>query len=201
MKKKLLAGFATGLLTLGMVGSASATLVVTIERLSDTSARMTGTGTISGLSSSNSHLLYFDDLFTSTLTGYVNEGVFSSSNLTIGSSLIDFSYTVSTGFNWPSVSSGIYSGTSNGGNFTNGDLMSSGYVDWSLAGVSTSPAFAAGGATGDIYWGTDTANNITGSWTMIDNTPPTPTPEPATMLLFGTGLVGLVGSRLRRKKK
>lgn len=28
-----------------------------------------------------------------------------------------------------------------------------------------------------------------------------PVPEPATMLIFGTGLVGLIGSRLRKKKK
>ena len=29
---------------------------------------------------------------------------------------------------------------------------------------------------------------------------PTPTPEPATMFLFGTGIAGLAGSRLRRKR-
>ena len=35
----------------------------------------------------------------------------------------------------------------------------------------------------------------------IKGDPAAPVPEPATMLLFGTGLIGLVGSRLRKKRK
>jgi len=43
------------------------------------------------------------------------------------------------------------------------------------------------------YWVVD---NMSGDASGVNN----PVPEPATMLLFGTGLAGLFGARLRRKK-
>lgn len=42
-------------------------------------------------------------------------------------------------------------------------------------------------------------HGITGSWEVVHET--APVPEPTTMLLFGTGIAGLIGTRIRRGKK
>jgi len=43
--------------------------------------------------------------------------------------------------------------------------------------------------------------NYTDTWNMNVAPGSEPVPEPTTMLLFGTGLAGLAGKKIRRKKK
>lgn len=63
------------------------------------------------------------------------------------------------------------------------------------------------------YTHIDVSDGISGSWSFIDVADSyahyetivyrssAPVPEPTTMLLLGTGIAGLVGSRIRKKKK
>ncbi len=59
-----------------------------------------------------------------------------------------------------------------------------------------------------VFWFGGWTQNASSEWTglyegniILEGNEVSPVPEPATMLLFGTGLAGLVGSMVRRKKK
>ena len=178
--------------------SATAALVVAFDRLSDTTVRMTGSGSLLSQYGAGQDIIYFDNLFSNLLNGVVNESVLLPSTVMLGSQAFGAAFTVSTGDAWTAgVSSGISAvGTSN---FAMGDILSDGYLDLSIAGVSGSPIFAPGGSTGDIYWGT-TAGAIAGSWTIngFVVSPTSPVPLPAAAWLFGSALLGLAAAARRK---
>lgn len=72
--------------------------------------------------------------------------------------------------------------------------------------ISTSFTLTSGGSVNFFIADSLYSDNVGGISLNVELATPTgnptdPVPEPATMLLFGTGIAGLAGSRLRRKKK
>ena len=153
---------------------------------------MTGTGTLSGDATNpplnNLQILYFDGVFASLLPGFVNDTArLNSSTITLGGTAFDFAWTISTAFDYPGTSSGVYIGS--GPFYSHGDALSAGSLQLNIFGATSSPVFAAAGATGDIHWGS--SDNVTGSWAMVA------VPEPATLAMMGLGLAALGMHRKR----
>ena len=182
MKKKLLAVLVTGSVTLGIAGLASATLY---------------TGEVGS------------DAYVS-FNGYDLAWASPCSDGVLEESCSDIDMTEQAGYGWEIMTSSLFSSLG-----INADTF---LVDYSSANTQSYNGYNYAKATGwfsNQYTHIDVSNGISGLWSFVDvidggsyyetivyrSNNPDPVPEPATMLLFGTGIVGLAGNRIRKKKK
>lgn len=197
MKRKLLVVFVSVLSIFTLATShAQATLIFNIERTSDTTANVTASGILDGPSPLNDgHIIsfYYPFPIGSGPTGFSNQSILSSSTMQVGSTSIDFSYILGPDFSEAGGSPWIYFGNSSFINFSVGDSVTGTLALTLPAGLT----FALVGYSGTARSGLGINGEWTGSWNMVSSDP---IPEPATMLLLGTGLVGVAGAARRKKK-
>ncbi len=205
MKKRLLVGLVAGLFFVGMVGVASATFIT-----SNSDASLSGGDvidfagqTLGSYTSLNVNNVTFNgnqDLRISDIyAGNYNTSGYYLDNGSDGFSSITFDFTVEVdafGFNWGASD---YSWTLSA--YDNSGTLLETYT-MPITSSSNNGDFYGISASAISYAELKLTSNS--DWVMIDNFTTAgnaPVPEPATMLLFGTGLVGLVGMRRRKNKK
>ncbi len=137
---------------------------------------------------------YTFDLFTiGTDERYIN-----------GDDRQDFDISVDFDFSAPDDIANTVTGTSDGHGTWWSQLFHDGYgtVEWNNPATFT---FGNGGlftiALSDVKFGTPGSAKVAATLKFVSDSTPAPVPEPATMLLFGTGLLGLVGYSRKRAQK
>jgi len=191
MKSRLLGAVCA--CALGIITSANASLIFEIERISDTVANVTATGTlVLAETPVNGHQISFRDPFGIDPPENEYSWVFGSSTMLIGTVPVDFAY--SLGMNW--VSAGgvpwIYIGKIIGDHILTAGSSITGTLEWVLPASMT---LAPVGSTGAVNWGHAADGIDTGTWNMVSAGV---VPVPATVWLFGSGLIGLVVMARRR---
>ncbi len=223
MKKKLVAGFATGLFFLGVIGMANATPIIFDDQsafLSSTGAT-SATGTLPYLDYAGTSVTLGDITLTSSQGIYVGYSGYDWTERITGNDIaindienLDISINLTSsvfsfGFEFvepefdPHVTAPFVDSTF-GVTLMNGTTI----VDSFTFNAPNDQAYFVGVWT-DVGFDNVEIREISGGIEneffgqfYTGNAPaPAPVPEPATMLLFSTGLAGIVGNRIRRKKK
>lgn len=202
---KLVAGLATGLFVFGMVGHASA-IMVTVDWSADvtpnSSSPSPGQGTLSGslgtfdvTGVSDTFDFAPDGSIDVVASGFVESlflnGTYFLTRETVRPFQLEFT---SVGFSASDFAVNIVD--TNAGLLSPYSFSDTRFVAlFDKADTGEDIALASLGEDGSIN---DESHGLIQYSFTVDSAP---VPEPATMLIFGTGLVGLVGSRIRKMKK
>ena len=176
---------------------ARASVLFQIERVSDTQAIVTGTGSLNGPTPSDIlSLIQFVNPFGIAPSPGDNKNIFQSATMQVGGKIVDAAYTCGSSINCDGSSNPDLYFATNGG-LAIGDSVSSGNLVLDLASSGTSLAVV--GTSGNVYWSVQVSPTLIGTWEMVSAAGATPLPAALPLFATGLGVLGLLGRRRKRK--